>query len=168
MNVKNELRQLESKDLKPYREKLALEQELVCPICKNKRELKDFVVDHQHKTKSEKNGMNGAGLVRGVICFMCNSTEGRMLSYFKRSGLNKDTDFSQYLRALADYLDQGTTNLIHPTEKEKVKPLMKRPFNKIKKLYEAKYPKRKSLEYPKSGKPTKLIEELAAEFEIEL
>jgi len=163
-----EIVQLESKDLKPYREKVALEQDLICPICKNKRDLKDFVVDHQHKTKNEQNGINGAGMVRGVICFMCNSTEGRMLSYFKRSGLNKDTSFSEYLRELASYLEQEPTNMIHPTEKVKEKKLMKRPFNKIKKLHDAKYPKRKKLEYPKSGKPTKVIRDLSEEFGIPL
>lgn len=160
--------QLENKEKKEYREHFAFEQGLVCPICKKKRELSEFVIDHQHKTKTEKNGVNGAGMVRGVICFMCNSTEGRMLSYFKRSGLKKDIEFSDYLRGLADYLDKGTTNIIHPDEKPKEKRLMKRPFNKIKKLHDVKYPKRKGLQFPKSGKPTKLIKELAEEFEIDL
>lgn len=163
-----EIVQLESKDLKDFREKIAKEQDLVCPICKQKRELEEFVVDHQHKTKGEKNGVNGAGMVRGVICFMCNSTEGRMLAKFKRSGLSKDITFQEYLRALADYLDTSTTNYIHPSEKPKERKLMKRPFNKIKKLHDAKYPRRKPLEYPKSGKPTKVIRELAEEFGIEL
>jgi len=163
-----EIVQLEQKDLKEFRETLANEQELVCPICKHKRDLSDFVVDHQHKTKGEKNGENGAGMVRGVICFMCNSTEGRMLSYFKRSGLNKDTSFIDYLRGLADYLDKPTTNYIHPSEKPKERRLMKRPFNKVKKIHDALYPRRKPLEYPKSGKATKLIKEIAEEYGIEL
>jgi hypothetical protein len=163
-----EIEQLEAKDLKAFRESLAKEQQMVCPICNLEREMKDFVVDHQHKTKGEKNGHNGAGMVRGVICFMCNSTEGRMLAKFKRSGLNKDISFVDYLRNLVKYLEQPTTNLIHPNEKVKEKKLMKRPFNKIKKLHDQKYPRRKPLEYPKSGKPTKVIKELAEEFEIDL
>jgi len=162
------IEQMEAKDLKSFRENLAQEQKLVCPICNKKRLLQEFVVDHQHKTKSEKNGENGAGLIRGVICFMCNSTEGRMLAKFKRSGLNGQITFQEYLRSLADYLDAPTTNLIHPNEKVKEKKLMKRPFNKIKKLHDAKYPRRKGLEYPKSGKATKLIKELAEEFNIDL
>lgn len=163
-----EIEQMEAKDLKSFRENLAHEQELVCPICEKKRLLQEFVVDHQHKTKGEKNGHNGAGMVRGVICFMCNSTEGRMLAKFKRSGLNGQIGFADYLRALADYLDTPTMNYIHPNEKIKEPKLMKRPFNKIKKLHDAKFPKRKVLEYPKSGKATKLIKELAEEFDIEL
>ena len=160
--------QMEQKDLKPFRESKALEQRLVCPICERERLLQEFVVDHQHKTKTERNGIDGAGMVRGVICFMCNSTEGRMLSYFKRSGLNKQVSFSDYLRGLADYLERPTTNLIHPNEKPKEKKLMKRSFNKIKKFHDAKFPKRKGLEYPKSGKIIKIIEELAEEMGLEL
>lgn len=159
---------MQDKELKPFREAKVLELDHICPICKNKREKHEFVVDHKHKTKTETNGVNGAGMIRGVICFKCNSAEGRMLSKFKRSGLHKDTDFADFLRTLADYLELETTNLIHPTEKVKVKPLMKRPFNKIKKLHDIKYPRRKKLEYPKSGKPTKMIVDLAKEFDIEL
>ena len=160
--------QMNEKDKKEFRDQKAREQNYICPICNQKREPSEFVVDHQHKTKAEKNGENGAGLVRGVICFMCNATEGRMLAKFKRSGLNKDISFQDYLRALADYLDQPTTNYIHPNEKPKERRLMKRPFNKIKKLHDEKYPRRKPLEYPKSGKATKLIKELSEEFGIEL
>jgi len=162
------IEQMESKDLKDYRECGAKEQKLICPICTKERELGEFVVDHKHKTKGEKNGQNGAGMIRGVICFMCNATEGRMLSKFNRSGLRKDIAFQTYLRALADYLDQPTTSLIHPTEKVKTPKLMKRPFNKIKKLHDEKYPKRKKLIYPKSGKATKMIHDLSREFDIPL
>lgn len=167
-NMTMEIIQMMDKELKPFREHKAKEQNHICPICVKPREPHEFVVDHQHKTKGERNGHNGAGMVRGVICFMCNATEGRMLAKFKRSGLNKDVDFVDYLRALADYLDQPTTHYIHPLEKVKEPKLMKRPFNKIKKLHDEKYPRRKKLEYPKSGKATKLIKELAEEFDIDI
>lgn len=167
-NMTMEIIQMEAKELKQFREDLAHAQEHICPICVKKREPHEFVVDHQHKTKGEKNGHKGAGMVRGVICFMCNATEGRMLAKFKRSGLNKDVDFGDYLRALADYLDQPVTQFIHPNEKIKEPKLMKRPFNKIKKIHDELYPKRKKLEYPKSGKATKLIKELAEEHNIDL
>ena len=163
-----EIVQMLDTELKPFREDLAHAQGLICPICDKERELQHFVVDHQHKTKGEKNGHRGAGMIRGVICFMCNSTEGRMLAKFKRSGLNKDVNFGDYLRALADYLDTPTTHFIHPTEKVKVPKLMKRPFNKIKKIHDEQFPKRKKLEYPKSGKASKLIKELAEEYNISL
>lgn len=163
-----EIVQMVDKELKPFRENKAQEQKMICPICQKKRLMQEFVVDHQHKTKTEMNGHNGAGMIRGVICFMCNSTEGRMLAKFKRSGLNGQISFQDYLRALVDYLDVPTTNFIHPNEKPKEKKLMKRPFNKIKKLHDVKYPRRKGLEYPKSGKATKIIKELAEEFTIDI
>lgn len=161
-----ELIQMNASMLKEYREIEAEKMGYVCPICKKKRNPDDFVVDHQHMTKAETLGENGAGLVRGAICFMCNSTEGRMLSKFKMSGLNRDTDFAEFLRSLADYLDKGTTHYIHPNEKPKTPKLGKRVFNKLNKLYIAKYPKRKALEYPKSGKVTKQIQFLLEEFEL--
>jgi hypothetical protein len=158
--------QLENKDLKPFREKLAKEQDLICPICGMKRELSEFVVDHQHKTKNEKNGENGAGMVRGVICKYCNSAEGMMLKVFKRSGLYGCISYSEFLSNLGRYLQQPPTEFIHPSEKIKPEKLGKRLFNKLKKEYSKKYPKRKPLEYPKSGKITKNIELLLEEFDL--
>lgn len=163
-----EIEQMTQKDLIEFREHHAHKNNLICPICKKKRNLGDFVVDHQHKSKSEINGENGAGMVRGVICFMCNSTEGRMLSKFKMSGLNRNVEFVDYLRSLADYLDQPTTQFIHPSEKPKEPKLMKRPFAKIAKAYSLEFPKKKPLEYPKTGKATKLIKELSEKYDIPL
>ena len=126
------------------------------------------VLDHQHKTKKEVIGEEGAGLIRGVLDYRANAWEGKVNNSFIRCGLHKITDLPSALRNLADYLEQDNYNYIHPNEKEKVKKLMKRPFNKIKKLHDIKYPKRKGLEYPKSGKPTKIIIELSKEFSIEI
>jgi len=166
--INDNIIQMSGSILKEYRESKVLELGHVCPICNIERKTEEFVVDHQHKTKSEKNGIDGAGMVRGVICFMCNSTEGRLLAKFKRSGLANDITFQYFLRALASYLDQPVTEFIHPNEKSKEKRLMKRTFNKIKKIHDEKYQKRKPLEYPKSGKATKLIRELSEEHGIEL
>lgn len=163
-----EIVQMSQKELVEFRISEAEKLGHVCPICEIKRNKDDFVVDHQHKTKNEVNGENGAGLVRGVICFMCNSTEGRMLSKFKMSGLNRNVDFPSFLRSLADYLEQDNTHYIHPSEKEKEPKLLKRPFNKIAKLYAEEFPKKKKLEYPKSGKATKLIKELSEKYDVPL
>lgn len=162
-----ELVQMTDVMLKEFRTTQAIGFGHICPICKVKRNPEDFVVDHQHKTKTEINGVDGAGLVRGTICFMCNSTEGRMLSKFKMSGLKRSISFQDYLRSLADYLDQPNTHYIHPREKPPAKKLGKRLFNKVNKLHSIKYPKRKALVYPKSGKLTKLFEELIKEFKID-
>jgi len=162
------IEQMNAKQLVEYRESMAIGRDMICPICKNKREMKEFTVDHQHKTQSETNGVNGAGMVRGVICFKCNSTEGRFLSAYKRSGLRHEADYTDFLRTLADYLDQENTHWIHPSEKVKEPKLKKRPFNKIAKLYAIEFPKKKALEFPKSGKATKQIKELSEKYEVSL
>jgi len=160
--------QMTAKDLIKYRESESERMHNICPICGNKRDANEWTVDHQHKTKSETNGINGAGMVRGVICFKCNSTEGRFLSAFKRSGLRYDVEFTTFLRSLADYLEQPKTHYIHPKEKTKEPKLKKRPFNKIAKMYAEEFPKKKILEYPKSGKATKLIKELSERYNVSL
>ena len=162
-----ELIQMNEKMLKEYRESEASKQNNICPICKKKRLDNEWTVDHQHKAKDAINGVDGNGMVRGVICFMCNSTEGRMLSKFKRSGLANQISYVEFLRNLADYLEKPTTNYIHPSEKIKERKLSKQAFNKIRKLYIKDYPRRKPIEFPKSGKPTKQIKELAEKYNIE-
>ncbi len=159
------MKQLKQKELKPLREKMYIEQDGICPICKTKIRLDEAVVDHQHKTLKEQAGVNGAGLVRGVLCARCNSVEGGMINKYKRYGIYL-TDYTQFLRNLADYLDQDNLPLIHPSEAPKIPTLGKRNFNKLSKLYKIKYPKRKELIYPKSGKLTKKWIELFEEFEI--
>jgi len=163
-----EIIQMTQKELVSFREQEAKRIGYICPICEKKREYCDFVVDHQHKSKTETNGVNGAGMVRGVICFKCNSTEGRMLSKFKMSGLAREVNFSDFLRGLADYLEEPNTNFIHPNEKPKAPKLKKRPFNKLSKLYSIDNPKKKPLEFPKSGKMTKLLQSLSELYKIEL
>ena len=158
--------QLETREIKEFREKLNKVQKNICPITKKPIQIGNHVLDHQHMTKKEVLGENGAGLIRGVLDFRANSWEGKVVNSFKRYGLNKEVDLIDALRNLAEYLEQDNLPYIHPNEKPKVKKLLKRPFNKIKKMYSEKYPKRKVLEYPKSGKATKLIIELSKEFDV--
>ena len=160
--------QLETKEIKEFREKLNKAQKNICPITKKPIQIGNHVLDHQHMTKKEVLGENGAGLIRGVLDFRANSWEGKVVNSFKRYGLNKEVDLIDALRNLAEYLEQDNLPYIHPNEKIKPKKLLKRPFNKIKKMYSEKYPKRKVLEYPKSGKATKLILELSKEFNIDI
>ena len=162
-----EMVQMTEKMLKEYRAEVSKQQKSVCPVCKKKRMDNEWTVDHQHKAKDAENGINGNGMVRGVICFMCNSTEGRILSRYKRSGLAAQISYSDFLRNLADYLDQPVTHYIHPSEKPKEPKLSKAAFKKIQKLYAIDFPKKKLLDFPKSGKASKLIKELALKYKIE-
>ena len=162
--------QLEQKDLQDFKQKLHESQQNICPILKMYFPAEQMAVDHKHKRKDDTIGIDGNGLVRGVIMKDANRFEGKVLSYFIRYGLAKYIDLPAYLRNLADYIENPPCEqkYIHPSEKEKIKKLGKRVFNKIKKEYSLRNPKKKELEYPASKKPTKIIKELAAKYNIEL
>jgi len=162
-----EFKQLKNKDIKSLRDELLKEQGGICPLCKTKIKEGEATLDHQHKTNAEEIGVNGAGLIRGVLCRNCNSAEGSMLSKYKRAGVYLK-DYPEFLRNLADYLVQDNLPYIHPNEAPKTQKMGKRNFNKLKKMYKMKYPKRKELKYPKSGKLTKRWIDLFIEFDIEI
>lgn len=152
---KKELIQLKHSDLPILKKKLHKKQKKKCPILKKKFKLKEMVVDHQHKRISDEIGLNGGGLVRGVIQFQANSLEGKITNAYKRYGLKKHIDLPSFLRNLADYLERKNLHYIHPNEKAKAKKLGKRVFGKLSKLYSEKYPKRKPLLFPKKPKRAK-------------
>lgn len=131
-------------------------------------DLNDSVLDHQHKlNKSQELGEDGAGLVRGVLDRQVNMAEGKITNALRRfCGITTTADRIEFLEKLIEYYKQGTTDIVHPTEVPKLPNVSKRNFNILKKQYSAKYPKKKTLEYPKSGKLTKNLEKLFAEFGI--
>jgi hypothetical protein len=53
-------------------------------------------------------------MVRGVISMEANTFLGRVENSFKRFGTSADISLSKILRNMADYLDQGDTNYLHP------------------------------------------------------
>lgn len=61
-------------------------------------------VDHNHKS----------GMVRGVISMEGNTFLGRVENSFRRFGTSSNVSLSKILRNMADYLDQGDTNYLHP------------------------------------------------------
>ena len=164
--MEKKLKQLKFSEIKEIRDKILKEQNGICPICKTKIKEGEAVLDHKHKTKNEKIGENGAGLIRGVLCQRCNSVEGMLFRKFQRMGIYLK-DFPQFLRNLADYLEREKYPYIHPKEAPKTSKLGKRAFNKLQKFYSKKYPKRKKLIYPKSGKLTKKWQDLLKEFDIQ-
>ena len=73
------LKQLKGSEVKELREKILKKQGYRCAICGKELTLENSVLDHQHKQrKSDKNGVNGDGLVRGVICQEDNLSEGKI------------------------------------------------------------------------------------------
>ena len=74
-----------------------------CPIFKCK--VDDAVVDHCHNT----------GLVRGVLHRQSNAWAGKIENSWKRFGQNNsDLTLPEALRALAIYLEEARTDILHP------------------------------------------------------
>ena len=130
-----QLIQLKYSDIPTYRKKLLEEQGNMCAICK--LECRKYVLDHQHKRRrSDPNGVNGAGLVRGVLCDGCNRTEGKIWNASHRFG--KHHMLPQLLRNMADYLEQDNHPWIHPSEKPRPKKVFKRKYNVLRKIMKEK------------------------------
>ncbi len=73
-----------------------------CPIFKCK--VDDAVVDHCHNT----------GLVRGVLHRQSNAWAGKIENSWKRHGYNSRVALPEALRALATYLEEARTDVLHP------------------------------------------------------
>jgi len=81
---------------------LFIEQDGLCAICKRPLEgdINKHHLDHDHALT----GPN-AGRVRGLLCTLCNGTEGIMKHKFNRSGLvAQNVDYITWLESLITYL----------------------------------------------------------------
>ncbi|ASD52126.1 endonuclease VII [Pseudomonas phage PspYZU05] len=100
------------KAYKEEKERLYIEQECKCLLCK--RDLDSDVqknhLDHDHDLTGE-----NAGKVRGLLCPLCNAFEGIVKHKFQRSGLKgKDVDYITWLKSLTSYLEKEHYASIHP------------------------------------------------------
>ena len=164
-----DLKSLKSSDIPKIRKELLEKQGFKCATCgKNISESDRITLDHQHKLKkSDENGIDGNGLVRGVLCADCNCSEGKIwhsMTRFQQTYTNKER--IEWLRHLITYYEQEPYPYIHPSEVKKEKDVSKKNFNKLNKEYKLKYPNKKPLEYPKSKKLTKGLKVLFEEFNI--
>jgi hypothetical protein len=129
--------QLKHHQLKELRKKWYEEQDGVCPILKTKIPFEQSVVDHQHKLKSEDADESGKGICRGAIDRFANALEGKISNNFKRLGLNKYIELPEFLRNLADYLEENKiheeTKYIHPSEAKRKPKIQKACYNRLKK-----------------------------------
>jgi len=160
--------QLEQKDIKVLREKWHKEQNNICPVLKQEFPVDVMSLDHQHKLKSELPDETGKGLCRGTIHFQANIMEGKILSDFKRVGLEKMIDIVDFLRNLADYLEynkiQEGEYYIHPSEKPRKLTLTKTSYNKLVKAIDG---KQKVPPYKaKRGNLTKPLERLFEKYDV--
>lgn len=161
---------LKRSDIPRIRTQILIEQEYRCPLCGNKITENDRItLDHQHKyRKTDINGENGNGMVRGVLCADCNACEGKIynaMTRFLKQPVKEER--IEWINNLISYYMKEPYPYIHPSEVEKEPCLSKRQFNALNKQYRFKYPKRKPLEFPKSGKMTKGLYALYEEFGIE-
>lgn len=162
---------LKSSEVKDFRNNLLKIQNFKDAITGKPIDINHAVLDHQHKNKkSDINGVNGNGLVRGVLDTQVNCCEGKIWNATKRYlGHTTPQERIIFLKQLINYYQRSIdnpTNFVHPSEVQKEKELSKKNFNKLNKLYINKYNK-KPLEFPKSKKMTKLLEPLYTEFNID-
>jgi hypothetical protein len=148
-----EERQLKASDLPTIRGELLDAQDGICPLC-NKM-LNKPVVDHWHAK-----GNKGNSKVRLCICAGCNSLVGVIENHLPRY-LVDYSDTSTWLNNLAEYLTSGTTNLIHPTERPKIK-LNKTEFKALSEFVKDTY--NKVIKYPLKGLLTIKQEEYYTQF----
>jgi hypothetical protein len=93
------MRYLSSSKLAKYREE---NLPMDCPIMQNG--CCRPCVDHNHST----------GLVRGVVSMEGNTLLGRIENSFRRFGTSTELPLSGVLRNIADYLDAGDKDILHP------------------------------------------------------
>ena len=156
------LTNLKSKDIKNIKQMILEKQGYRCAICGKEITLENSVLDHQHKNKkADPNGINGDGLIRGVLCQEDNLSEGKIWNSTGRfQGARTPQDRINWLRKLIQYYEAGTYPFIHPTEKVPEKSISKRQYNKLKKVCP------KVPEYPKSTHLTKRLKELFDKYKI--
>lgn len=161
-----EFRQLKGGEIAQVREDILQEQGGCCAICGIQiSDETGYSLDHQHKTKAEPNGPDGAGLVRGVLCRACNVWEGKIWNSTTRYRQPESVaERIEMLKSLIRYYEAGTYDLIHPSEKPVEPKVSKRNYNRLKKEYSG---KKKFPEYPKSGKLTMVLQALFEEYKIE-
>ena len=160
---------LKNSEIPKLRKQILEEQNFTCPLCgKHIEESDRITLDHQHKIrKTDPNGVNGNGQIRGVLCADCNLLEGKIFRNSTRFLHQPSTqERIAFLENLVKYYQKPLYEFIHPSEVEKEPDLSKKNFNKLSKMYSEKYPDKKPLEYPKSKKLTKPLEKIYEEFDI--
>lgn len=161
-----ELRDLKTSEIKEVKAQILESQGFRCAICGKPLTLEESVLDHQHKMrKSDENGPDGNGLVRGALCQGCNLAEGKITNaLFRFLQIRTTKDRILFLQKLIEYYSKGTYPFVHPTEVKKEPQVSKKNFNKLNKLYSKETGK--VLEYPKSKKLTKKLKVLFEKYNI--
>ena len=111
---------LRTQEVQGYRLQQLKQQKGLCPLCGTPITPDQAVLDHDHET----------GHVRRVLHRQCNSIEGRVLNWLKRSG--KDITPKEFLeRILVYWSDDYTQNKLHPTHLTQQEKEIKRLNKKL-------------------------------------
>jgi len=98
---------MKTKDIAPLRNSMLEDQGHICPLCSKSLQASQAALDHDHET----------GHVRAVLHRNCNSVEGRIKHWAKRSGVDHRT----FVRTLVEYWDGDYSgNPIHPKHKSPI------------------------------------------------
>lgn len=126
----NELTPLTASSQKILKDEL-LNQTTLCPLCNSP--LDKPVLDHQHALKSEVPGVNGACLIRGLLCNNCNAFLGKIENNSRRFTIK---DLPAFLRSAAKYLEADNMPFIHSSETWRLRePLSKSEYNTMIRKY---------------------------------
>ncbi|QDH49244.1 endonuclease [Pantoea phage Phynn] len=105
-------KRITKKEYPALKQALYDQQNGACAICKRPLEgdINKHHLDHDHALTGD-----NAGRVRGLLCNLCNGTEGIMKHKFNRSGLvAKDVEYIEWLENLLSYLKEDKSdNKIH-------------------------------------------------------
>lgn len=101
------------KEMVAEKERLYWKQNCKCPLCglDLNSNIQSNHIDHDHNLDG-----HNAGKVRGLLCILCNPTEGEIMHKLKSSGLiAKDVDPIKWLKSLIQYYESDLSeNNIHP------------------------------------------------------
>lgn len=119
-NVEKELIYVKHTELSEFRKDQYNKQQGICPILKKKIVPQDSVLDHKHKLKNDpvNKDNSGGGLIRGVIHNSCNQVEGKIQNAYQRFGLENHISLPEFLRNLADYIENPPVEQIYVHPKE--------------------------------------------------
>lgn len=107
-------------DVAKYRAQQLKQQKGLCPLCGDKILPNEAVLDHDHET----------GHIRRVLHRQCNSVEGRVINWVRRTG--RDVTPEQFLRNLIKYWnDDYSKNKIHCTHLTEQEKELKRLRKKL-------------------------------------
>ena len=129
----------------------------ICPICKGT--IDKPVVDHEHTKK-----VKGTGRIRNNICSNCNVFIAKAENNCKRYGIALE-ELPEVLKNVSEYFTEQQYNIIHYTDKDARPILSKTLANKILKIWDCIYPKKRKLKFPRSGILTKDWEEAIKDYE---